>query len=80
MVLEVELVTWRMKPAIELFNHVRLFQDEQEGTFEKWRVENSWGEERGCKGNIIHRHGTPLLTFMCENNGTRRGALFARIL
>ncbi|XP_019401328.1 PREDICTED: bleomycin hydrolase isoform X1 [Crocodylus porosus] len=28
-------------------------KDEQEGSFEKWRVENSWGEERGCKGYLL---------------------------
>lgn len=29
-----------------------LAQDGQEDAFEKWRVENSWGEDRGNKGNL----------------------------
>lgn len=27
-----------------------LLQDDQEGAFTKWRVENSWGEDHGHKG------------------------------
>lgn len=34
-----------------------LSQDGQEDAFEKWRVENSWGEDRGNKGKVIFRHG-----------------------
>lgn len=28
-----------------------LLQDNQDGVFTKWRVENSWGEDHGHKGN-----------------------------
>lgn len=33
-----------------------LSQDGQEDCFEKWRVENSWGEDRGNKGKVIYNH------------------------
>lgn len=29
-----------------------LLQDDQDGTFVKWRVENSWGEDHGHKGEL----------------------------
>ncbi|KAK6295760.1 hypothetical protein J4Q44_G00334730 [Coregonus suidteri] len=30
-----------------------LEQDEKDGGYEKWRVENSWGDDRGNKGYLI---------------------------
>ena len=29
-----------------------LLQDDQDGAFVKWRVENSWGEHHGHKGEL----------------------------
>lgn len=29
-----------------------LLQDNQDGVFMKWRVENSWGEDHGHKGEL----------------------------
>lgn len=29
-----------------------LLQDDQDGVFLKWRVENSWGEDHGHKGEL----------------------------
>lgn len=29
-----------------------LFQDDQDGAFVKWRVENSWGEDHCHKGEL----------------------------
>ena len=30
-------------------------KDDQEGTFIRWRVENSWSEDRGHKGYLCRR-------------------------
>lgn len=30
-----------------------LLQDDQDGAFIKWRVENSWGEDHGHKGKLM---------------------------
>lgn len=30
-------------------------KDDQEGVFIRWRVENSWGEDRGHKGYLCRR-------------------------
>ena len=34
-------------------------QDEKEGEYEKWRVENSWGDDRGNKGEDEGGFGGP---------------------
>ena len=41
-------------PSLLNRHQLVLSQDGQEEAFEKWRVENSWGEDRGNKGKVIY--------------------------
>lgn len=44
-------------PSLLNSHRLVLSQDGQEEAFEKWRVENSWGEDRGNKGKVIYSNG-----------------------
>lgn len=50
-----------------------LSQDGQEEAFEKWRVENSWGEDRGNKGKVIYRHGNRMIKLEFGNQEVEGG-------
>lgn len=44
--------TWRVSRVSDCPLLPTLLQDDQDGAFVKWRVENSWGEDHGHKGEL----------------------------
>lgn len=52
-----------------------LLQDNEDGGFIKWRVENSWGEDHGHKGElklVISTHGTWSLLSVSRDRGRKQ--------
>lgn len=60
-------------PSLLNSHRLVLSQDGQEEAFEKWRVENSWGEDRGNKGKVIYSNGNRKLNLVFGNKEVEGG-------
>lgn len=60
-------------PSLLNSHRLVLSQDGQEEAFEKWRVENSWGEDRGNKGKVMYSHRNRKLNLVFGNKEVEEG-------